>query len=53
MTVQYAPGRGMLVGFYGFTAVLHEGMTVAAIESYLKELTDFTGEVPPHVMGEL
>jgi hypothetical protein len=41
MTAQYVPGQGMLVTFHGFSAMLHEGMTIAAIEKYLNELADF------------
>jgi hypothetical protein len=41
MTAQYIPGEGVLVTFYGFSAILGEDMTVGAMEKYLKELSEF------------
>lgn len=38
MTATYAPGRGVLVNLHGQTVLLHEGMTIAALQRYVREL---------------
>ena len=44
MTLTYKPGVGMLAIYPGFTAVLGEHMTVAAIAKHIKELNELTQE---------